>query len=132
MKYCEKCGTQINEESSFCPSCGANLKPIKSTDNTKADGKAIASMILGIIAVSWAALELLSLGNINEAISYYYSPAAIVGFFIGYNLLSLPCSIIGLSLGIASKRNCGIKTSGIITSIISLTIVLLSLMIIIL
>ena len=25
MKYCSNCGSQINENDSFCPSCGANL-----------------------------------------------------------------------------------------------------------
>jgi amino acid transporter len=26
MPYCHKCGSEVNEENTFCPKCGANLK----------------------------------------------------------------------------------------------------------
>ncbi|RLI34767.1 hypothetical protein DRO66_08265, partial [Candidatus Bathyarchaeota archaeon] len=26
MPYCEKCGNEIDEETTFCPKCGANVK----------------------------------------------------------------------------------------------------------
>lgn len=136
MNFCVYCGNQLNNNSKFCSKCG-NIINNNNFINYEKKGKEIASMVLGIIAISWSFLEMLSFTNLSEAIelikfSYYdMSFAKYLGFFIGYNLLSLPCGIIGLILGLNSKIDCGQKKAGIITSIISLFIVIISLLIII-
>lgn len=100
--YCNKCGREIASDISFCPNCGTPVikpepvnyqpgnTPLNSTNQNTANNfepaspllrknnsMATASMILGIVSISI--------------------------FFIG--IISIPCSIIGLILGIISRKN---------------------------
>lgn len=109
---CNYCGADNKEEAKFCASCGAELtarneeaekeetkiervevkekkEPVKM--NTTKDGKATASLVLGICSlIIWC--------------------------------LSLPLSLIGLILGIASKERSGKRTAGIVINTICLII----------
>lgn len=122
MKYCENCGKELTEGADVCLGCGKTIKKAK-----KGNGKAVASMVLGIIAVCWAVLSLFSIGNIEPKLSELLletelsEAAAKFSFGIGYNLLSLPCGIIGLILGLRAKKN-GKAIAGIITSSIALLV----------
>lgn len=41
MKYCKKCGTQMNDESDFCPKCGAKQRGVSESKNNV--GKSVIS-----------------------------------------------------------------------------------------
>lgn len=125
MNFCFNCGEKLEKEDKFCSKCGTKLK-----DKSVGKGKSIASMVLGIIAVVWSFFVLLCFENIGEALKDFTMVSQFVGFFIGLNLISLPCGIIGLSLGLSSKFKNGQRLSGIITSSISLFVALLSLIVI--
>ena len=43
MKYCEKCGTQLEDDVQFCPNCGNNTKKDGFSDNLSSDLKNIVS-----------------------------------------------------------------------------------------
>ena len=137
MKYCSNCGTKNEGDLNFCSNCGQNLKEEVATKTvaTKKNGKAVAAMVLGIIAVSWAFISLFSLGNIEDGVleamenTELTEAAAKVAFMIGFNILSLPCGIIGLILGCRAKKN-GKAIAGIITSSIALLIAFIAAIII--
>ena len=132
MKYCTKCGQSLGQNvnpTNFVPAAQVNGQVYYGKPK---NGKATASMILGIIAVVWALFELLSLGEIEnsliEAIAENNiddATTAKIAFLFGYNILSLPCGIIGLILGLVAKKN-GKAIAGIITSIIALVVVVIS------
>lgn len=48
MKYCSNCGNELKENADVCIKCGKLLK--------QKNGKGIASLVLGIIAILWALL----------------------------------------------------------------------------
>ena len=48
--FCNKCGANIADGSSFCPSCGANFGAPGTPAKVPGTGLAIASMVLGIIS----------------------------------------------------------------------------------
>ena len=53
MKYCQKCGKEIMDETVICPGCGGKVADEKHTNNAGNDGLAIAAkifLILGCIA----------------------------------------------------------------------------------
>ena len=150
MKYCTSCGTPNDANTNFCSKCGQSLnQEVNQTNFVPAaqvngqayygkprNGKATASMVLGIIAVVWALIELCSFGEIEQGVIDAFAKndinnvtAGKIGFFIGYNIISLPCSIIGLILGLVAKKN-GKAIAGIITSAAALIIVIISLVLI--
>lgn len=132
-KFCTNCGNQINENADFCLNCGkfVNNTPkviqrsqtnveIKKTQGT---GKSIASMVLGIVSIIFVLLELLALENAQYEIIVYSELSSVIGYLIGYTLLSLPSSIVGITLGISGRND---KQSGFnIAGIILNTIVIL-------
>ena len=127
MKFCPNCGEKVEAGLKFCGSCGSELTASKKEVSKKGNGKAIASMVLGIIAVSCAFISLFSIGNIEDSLipllesTTLSEGAAKFAFGIGFNLLSLPCGIIGLCLGAAAKKN-GKAIAGIITSSVALLV----------
>ena len=134
MKFCSNCGQENEKGLNFCANCGANLTGVVKSKK-KGNGKAVASMVLGIIAVVWAFMSLLSFGNIEPNLlnlldeTELTEVAAKISFAIGFNILSLPCGIIGLILGCRAKKN-GKAVAGIITSSIALLIAIIACIII--
>ena len=137
MKYCSNCGTKNDGDLNYCSNCGQSLKgeAKNSAPAKQKNGKAVASMVLGIIAVSWAFISLFSFGNIEEGVleaidnSDLAEAAAKFAFALGFNILSLPCGIIGLVLGCRAKKN-GKAVAGIITSSIAILIAVIACIII--
>lgn len=149
MKYCTSCGTPNDANTNFCSKCGQSLNQNVNGNVIPAaqvngqvyygkprNGKATASMVLGIIAAVWAFLSLFALGDIEQSLIDAFAEnnienvtAGKIGFFIGYNILSLPCGIIGLILGLVAKKN-GKAIAGIIMSAAALVIAIISLIVI--
>jgi len=138
--FCKHCGANLNENVNFCSACGHSLVESNNSTsaNTKGKGKAISSMVLGIIAIIWAFFALLALPTIPSLVEELLleDPDAIlpalVGGFIGFNLISLPTAIPGLALGVSSKYKSGMRTSGIILCSLSLLVALISFVLMIL
>ena len=139
--FCKNCGMKIDDNVNFCSSCGQSLVEPSNTktcnDSKKGKGKAISSMVLGIVAIIWAFFALLALSTIPFLVKELVleNPEniwpAMVGGFIGFNIISLPTAIPGLALGISSKYKGGMKTSGIVLCSLSLLIALISLVLMI-
>lgn len=137
MKYCPNCGKENAETAEFCKECGNAFTKVATPKVSEKQGKSIASMILGIIAILWSLIALAGLGNLNTSVIQSINesnPENIgifkAGFFVGYNFISLPCGIIGLILGLISKKN--VKAIiGIVLSSVALLIACISLVIII-
>ena len=144
MNYCTNCGTANEGNKNFCSNCGqslttdANMSQVSGqvVVGKQKNGKATASLVLGIIAAVWAAMSLLSFGEIENALIEAMAEnstdnvfAAKMGFFIGFNIVSLPCGIVGLVLGLKAKKN-GKAIAGIVTSLAALAIAVISLFII--
>ena len=100
---CSKCGAKLKEGEKFCSSCGEqvvsqnnsqNTSNAVSSQNSNTDGKATASLVLGIVS--------------------FVVPC--VGFIT---------SIVGLILGIASKKKSGMRTAGIVLNAVSLVFIVL-------
>ncbi len=113
-KFCSNCGNEIKENADFCLKCGKFVgntlkekqitKPQVIIKKEKGNGKSIASMVLGIIAIVFVLLELLSLETAKYEIILYSYISSVAGYIIGYTILSLPESIIGLILGISGRN----------------------------
>ena len=98
---CSKCGAKLKDGEKFCSSCGeqvvsqsASNDVLSQSSNTNTDGKATASLVLGIVS--------------------FVVPC--VGFIT---------SIVGLILGIASKKKSGMRTAGIVLNAVSLVFIVL-------
>jgi len=104
--YCIKCGKKNNDEDKFCTKCGNKIgtEPKKQEQKEKADGKAIASLVLGMISLL---------------------------LVFTFSILISPIYITGLILGIASKTKCSERSAGIILNIISIAVSIIVLIILI-
>lgn len=133
-KFCSNCGKELKENADVCVNCGKIINNTNNKNNcVKGNGRTIATMVLGIVAITWAFMSLLSLFEIGSMLDEYttISVAEVIGFIIGYNLFSLPTSIVGLCLGLTSKIKNNKNTAGIIMCIVSLIIVLFNTVVIV-
>lgn len=84
--YCEKCGTQIDENAKFCPNCGQNLyreanKILEPTVISSATKKKVSiCSVLSIIFASIGLIPLLNILFVPLALIF-----AIIGFVTGKN-----------------------------------------------
>ena len=147
MKYCTSCGTPNDANTNFCSKCGQSLnQDVNQVNYVPAaqvngqvyygkpkNGKATASMVLGIIAVVWSILMLPTIGSmeklvldtISEAggdVTVESAKAAIIIVCCGVNTI---CGIIGLILGLVAKKN-GKAITGIILSSVALVIAIIT------
>ena len=138
--YCSNCGEKVQEGASFCSNCGNRLKKDDiSTNNTSqpvtmqsipGSGTAIASMILGILAIIAGVITFF----IAVGLSSYIDRADWYGHFYdsydseimvtAISVIFLPAvlSIIGfcLALGSRSKIKNGANTAGLVLNIITI------------
>ena len=130
-KYCTHCGKELKEGADVCLNCGILINRNVTDTNTKSKipgrGKAIAGMVLGIVACVWAFIALLELEDLPYNLEYYYSLSDYVGYAIGYTLFSFTPSIVGLCLSISSikKQKSGKNTAGLVLNIIALLVSIL-------
>jgi hypothetical protein len=119
---CKKCGTELEEGAKFCPSCGEPVEgearesgPVAPPDQEedtscpppaqKTNGKAIASLVLGIISI----------------LSIFTGSFAFIG---------LICGIVGIILAVNAKKEIavsgdegkGMATAGLVCAIIGTAI----------
>lgn len=108
---CEKCGTEVDENTSFCPNCGVNLK--KGEDNSNEVKKEVKpkkkDSVLSIIAAVFALLAICSkLAIITMPIAFIL---AVIDLIIGAcgdgkrhlgSWFALAVDLIGLVVLIAS------------------------------
>lgn len=123
-KFCSNCGKEVKEKDSFCSNCGS---PTTGIVKKPGKGISIAGMVLGIIACTWALLELCSVDSIKlEMFKLYLTHsktiASVMGFATGYTLIIIP--IVGLPLSISGmkKQKTSINKAGLILNTIGLSI----------
>ena len=83
MPYCEKCGNEIDEEATFCPNCGANIKaPDIAYRRTRSSGRNVTTLLAiffgGIIII--ASLGILAGGGMVMWVQNAFSDSE--GFLI--------------------------------------------------
>ena len=52
MKYCKKCGTQMKDESNFCPSCGFGQSDTAAKTIAKSDKKILYIGIAAVVIIA--------------------------------------------------------------------------------
>lgn len=128
--YCSGCGKKLREGVIYCPKCGKKVGSLKKEGN----GISIVGLILGIIAIFWTFLEIMSISTISSPIdgliTSYDLPRTylLFCFAFGFTIGALIPSIIGTILSIIgmSKK---IQTNNIIGIILNSISLLSSLII---
>ena len=125
-KFCSNCGKEIKEGADICLNCGILLHKNVQKNKVKVPGKgaSIAGMVLGIVAVSWAFLALISLEDLQLELINYYKISDYIDYAIGYTLFSFAPSIVGLCLSVSGikKQKNGKNTSGLVLNTIALVV----------
>jgi hypothetical protein len=57
MAFCSKCGTEVSEDTKFCPKCGQNLKVGATPENTSGQGE-LAAVPEEVKGWNWGAFVL--------------------------------------------------------------------------
>lgn len=97
--FCNKCGANIADGSSFCPSCGAQFGNA-AAPKTPGLGLAIASMVLGIIS-------LLCFPYITGVLAVIFGAVAKnKGCKSGMATAGIVCGIIGVALWLLMLLAC--------------------------
>lgn len=136
--FCKNCGNKVEKEVAFCPSCGTPLNEDKKKAGKQEQpqvvyapypmkepgkGTGTAGMILGIIAIAYAMLTLITMftDDFKETISDYTS-SDLVPFAIGVVLIQTVLACVGLPLSISSmrKKKSGKNVMGMIMCTITL------------
>ena len=117
---CNYCGADNKEGSKFCASCGAEIKETKKA--TK-EAKVVEEKVEEKPAVKETVKP-----NTTNQVKDGKSTASLVLGIISFIVwcLTLPLSIVGLILGIASKERSGKRTAGIILNAIALGLSLIA------
>ena len=139
--YCSNCGEKVQDGASFCANCGNALKGEKQnlTNNSSnvtiqsvpGSGTAIASMVLGIIAIIAGVITFfIAMGmstymdlshSVHEIISNTYHSELMI---TAISVIFLPAvlSIIGICLAIGSRGKIknGANTAGIVLNLITI------------
>lgn len=105
MKYCSKCGKEINENDNFFNNCGTEQNNIQNMNNDSKKGQ----RIVGIVFIVLQFISYLAIFNINQLIE-----------FIGYNCFL----IIGLILIIRSYSDKKMSTAFVATITVIVAIAL--------
>lgn len=76
--YCKNCGSEINNDQKFCPSCGTELQGIKKWNYPKPSNKKILFVFILIFIII--------LGTVSGGIGYYYKYKDVVMTVDGYDV----------------------------------------------
>ncbi len=101
MKYCQKCGNEVNDEAVVCLKCGCEIKKDKETNQSNESSK--ASMILGILGIIFAwffALvgHILSIIGIVYGVKEYKQNEKIAGLTL--SIIGEVCAVLSSVLGV--------------------------------
>ena len=102
--YCKKCGNKLKQTDNYCKKCGNKIREENKNIVESKEGKELASLILGIVSL-------------------------ILSFSM--SILAFPISVTGLILGLTCKNKSSEKTAGIILSIFSIVVEIITTMIIV-
>ena len=114
--FCKNCGNKVEKNVSFCPSCGSPLNEEKKKAGKQEEANVTyviqepkkntgtAGMVLGIIAIVYALITLVSITTEDFKISALENSRDIVAFAIGVVLVQTVLSCVGLPLSISSLR----------------------------
>ena len=123
-KYCPNCGKKVDINADICLGCGVmlNKKPVANgvvANPNKASGKAVASLVLGIIGAFIVLCTLIGLGDLGVS-SYYYSSAYMFGYAFGYCLIPMIFGIMSFIFSLVDRKNNknGMNTAGFILALI--------------
>ena len=126
---CKKCGKEVSKTDLFCQYCGTKVEveeTSKKTEKVKAEKvktEKVEDVKVGTVKEEKAnttgqsnaagkgfAIASMSLGIIGIILTFVWGPFAFV------------LSLLGLIFAIVSKKKCGFKTAGLITSIVGLAL----------
>ena len=141
MKYCSNCGAEVNENAAVCVKCGWALKSNDVTQSSNVQPQSSkASMVLGILAVVFAAIAFLLVICVQSYLTTTYDgriqrfASDFESTRLGLMILFIPVpgilSIIGFILGLTNKVKSGAKTAGIVLNAIALVLCILMILII--
>ena len=141
MKYCSNCGAEVNENAAVCVKCGCALKSNDVTQSSNVQPQSSkASMVLGILAVVFAAIAFLLVIGVQSYLTTTYDgriqrfASDFESTRLGLMILFIPVpgilSIIGFILGLTNKVKSGAKTAGIVLNAIALVLCILMILII--
>lgn len=128
-RYCENCGKKVDINADICLGCGVMLKKINNNAVVKnananatierASGKAVASLVLGILGAFIVFCTLINLGNLGIS-SYYYGSSYLFGYAFGYTLIPMIFAVLSFIFALVDrkKKTNGISTAGFILSLI--------------
>lgn len=146
MYICQNCGQAYQTPVNFCSRCGntaivnqggiqppyspytASSYPMTPAPAEKGGrGAAIVGMIFGLIAMFMSFVMVGMAAELaDNALSYYLYRATlyeeILGFIVGYSIVMLPFSIVGLVLSCKAKALKGMAIAGRIMTILSLVL----------
>lgn len=136
MNYCSNCGKKLKENADICLNCGRLIEKKeeiipKIKVKVPRKGISITGMILGIIAIIWSAIEVISLGSIIEYIElnnfYFDTEIKLMAYVFGYTLFSFIPSLIGFILSSFGfmKHKSGFNITGLVLNSISLMVSIL-------
>ena len=108
--YCEKCGTQINENAKFCPNCGNNLIEAQNSETIPSAEVSSASVVKKkskclVLSIIFAAIGIIPL----------------------LNILFLPVAVVLAIIGFVTDKN-GITKTKIVNAIVVILSVVISLL----
>jgi len=128
MAYCKKCGTQLDNDATFCANCGTTASAVQTVVYVKPKvpgrGFGISSMVLGIIGLVYSFFYAIGVASLVEAVedSIFFSDASFEALLPSVVMLSaLP--IMSLCFAPAAfKRGYknGVSSSGLIMGILGL------------
>ena len=123
--YCSNCGKKVDEKAVVCVGCGCALKSNIVTNNN--NGRGIASMVLGILAVLYCIIVFSTMNELETEIYYLYDNAEIVGYIIGTILIQSVLAIVGICLSLTERKNNknGFNTSGLFLTLISFVMIII-------
>ncbi len=143
MAFCQKCGTQFDDGSAFCPSCGAAAQAQQQQQQYQQPqqpqygyavkpkipgrGFGIAGLVLGIIGLVFAVIDIAELVALMDTIFVIAFEEAIPTLLIRAVL-----PILAVCFGSAARskgyRN-GVGTSGLVLGVIGVALYAISLII---
>lgn len=130
--FCNKCGKELDKDAVFCSKCGNQVNGNGNNNQNQSvmyvkktvpgNGLSIAGMVLGIIAICFALIYLVSLTTSTFKVDVILYRRDIVAYAFGVILIPTALSATGLPLSISGmlKSRNGKNIAGLILNSITL------------